>query len=345
MAAADRRGHSDVAEALRREPQAFQFFQAVRLLRLLRRRERAVGASGGDPVRFATHASLDFPASEVQALDPAEDGGPPRMTVNFMGLTGPSGVLPSHYTVALLERRIRYRDATAHRFFDIFNHRLLRLFYEAWEKYRFWARYERGEERDGLTRQLLDLVGLGTDGLYGRGAAGVPDERLAHFAGLAAQRPRSAAAVAATLGGVLGVPVRVLELRGRWLTVPERDRTRLGRANAGLGDTALVGRRAWEHQSSFRVRVGPLGRRQFDRFLPGAGGHEALVALTTFLVGPALLFDVQLVLRREEVPRLELSRAAPPRLGWTTWLATRRPVAADPDDVILSGQKTAEGGR
>ena len=50
------------------------------------------------------------------------------MTVNFMGLTGPSGVLPRHYTERLFaevrgEERHALRD-----WLDLFNHRLVSLF-------------------------------------------------------------------------------------------------------------------------------------------------------------------------------------------------------------------------
>ena len=54
-------------------------------------------------MRFAASTSLGFPASEIQPLhlNDATDAGahaPARMTVNFLGLTGPQGVLPHVYT-------------------------------------------------------------------------------------------------------------------------------------------------------------------------------------------------------------------------------------------------------
>ncbi len=66
------------------------------------------------------------------------------MNVNFMGLTGPQGVLPLYYS-ALLRERLRARDSSMRSFLDIFNHRAISLFYRAWEKHHFTVGYESNE--------------------------------------------------------------------------------------------------------------------------------------------------------------------------------------------------------
>ncbi len=105
-----------IEEQLFSEGYCFDFFQAVRLLerldRLRRpverqdRPRRPVGGPGSlqeEPMRFHAHLSLAFPPSAIYEIEPPR-GTPaiPHMTVTFMGLTGPSGILPRHYTDILL---------------------------------------------------------------------------------------------------------------------------------------------------------------------------------------------------------------------------------------------------
>src|SRR6516165_4631818 len=86
--------HTLFAEAYR-----FDFFQAVRLLERLSGGRTPVGGDGPparEVVRFLTKLSLAFPPSAIDRIEPPppESAAPPRMTVSFLGLTGPSAVLP-----------------------------------------------------------------------------------------------------------------------------------------------------------------------------------------------------------------------------------------------------------
>ncbi len=78
-----------------------------------------------------------FPASELQGLERGKDGQL-KMFVNFMGLSAAVGALPHVYTDFLLERA-KAKDRGPGDFFDLFNHRIISLFYRAWQKYRFYV--------------------------------------------------------------------------------------------------------------------------------------------------------------------------------------------------------------
>ena len=315
----------------------FEFFQAVRLLERMEREREPVGA-GGPPareaVRFRTRASLGFPASQIHEVrQAARDDMPLEMVVAFMGLTGPLGLLPHAYTQLVIDR-LRAQDTTLSDFLDLFNHRLISFFFRAWEKYRFPVAYEKSR-RDPCTEYLYDLIGMGTAGLTGR--TSVPDEGLLLYAGLIAQQPHSAIALQGILQDYFRVPVAIRQFQGQWVPLEPEYRTFLGSANCGLGDNAICGERVFTEYSKFRVRLGPLAFRRYVSFLPTGASHIPLTDLTRFLVNRELDFEVQLVLKKEEVPACQLSSAAetPPMLGWTTWLKTKE-LAEDASQVVLS---------
>src|SRR5205823_27398 len=130
------------------EPFVFDFFQAVRVLERLAKDRKPVGRTGSprdEVVRFRAHLSLTFPPSSIYDLQRPTEALPlPLMTVAFMGLYGPSGVLPRHYTELLLRLNWEGKGDEKHtlrQWFDLYNHRFISLFYRAWEKYRLYFPY------------------------------------------------------------------------------------------------------------------------------------------------------------------------------------------------------------
>jgi type VI secretion system protein ImpH len=325
-------------ELLYSEPYRFAFFQAVRLLERTSPGKEGVGRAvvpGNEIVRFRTHPSLAFPPSEIvelKAPPPGQEDRPPEMTVNFIGLTGPQGVLPHPYT-ELVRERVSYKDTALWSFFDIFNHRIASLFYRAWEKYRFPIAYERQGE-DAFTEYLFDLIGMGTPGLRGR--MSVRDQALLLYAGHIAQKPHSGVSIAAVLRDYFRVPAEVVQFVGQWFPLEPENVTRMGQANCELGRTLVAGDSVFVSQSKFRVRLGPLTLAQFVSFLPVGPAWKPVTDLTRYLAGLEFDYDVQLVLRKEDVPpcSLDSKSSLPPMLGWTTWITSETP-RRDADEVIL----------
>jgi type VI secretion system protein ImpH len=357
------------------EGYAFDFFQAVRLLQRLDPARQPVGREGpplAEAVRFQPHLSLAFPPSSIYEVErPGPALAVPRMTVAFLGLTGPSGVLPRHYTELLLrlERDAKGPEKRALRaWLDLFNHRLTSLFYRAWEKYRFAIPYERGEyargEGDAFTRSLFSLVGLGVPALRGRlrvsawegdEAEGrervlgrVDDLALLHYGGFLAHRPRCAASLEALVQDYFGLPAQARQFQGQWLRLEPASQSRLGGGarNNELGVSLVAGERVWDVQSKFRLRLGPLRYPRFRDLLPdrspgpGPKAFFLLCQLVRLYAGPEFDFDVQLVLRAEDVPecRLEDGGGVGARLGWNTWVRTQA-YPRDADDAVFAGEE------
>lgn len=355
MPAAKRRIAPGLIRRLADEPYRFEFFQAVRLL--LSARRHGAHDSGADAlesvIRFRNSISLAFPASEIEALeiewdDESTDGSRPAgtpvrsavMTAAFIGLTGPSGVLPRHYTQHVAERELHHRDFATRAFLDIFTNRAVALFYRSWLKYRLHFRHE-NERGGGLLPLALSFAGLGLSGTRNRladAAGGVADESLAYYAAAMRARPQSAGWFARVAADYFGAAFHAEQFVGQWLALPPQERTYLGAANCVLGQSAFCGARVWERQSRVRLTIGPLRRKQFDDFLPGAAAVLSLRRLFRLMAGAAVDCEVQLLLDRRDAAGVRLnSRAGEARLGWNAWCGAPAGAAHAGDTRYLIG--------
>jgi len=359
--------------ALLERPERYGFFQAVRLLYRNHGLPNRRGGVEHDPVKFGAAVSLAFPAGELADLKkvPAStgNGSPPMadptssiveplmatrysMIVNFMGLTGPLGALPRHYSEWLIARQ-QARDHAGREFLDIFNHRLIQLFWLAWSKHRPDVTLEFRHDQ-GLLRYVYDLVGMGTPALskklslpqsktatdtsHGTSAGlastprtapsstPLPSSALAYYSGIIAQRPHSAGALARVIGDIVSAPVRAQSCLGTWQCMPAGERTRLGTANARLADGCVLGQHYWDRQTTLQLVVGPLDLQHFKSLLPTGPMLAGVVEVCRFMTGMALDLRLKLELRADAVTPIRLggkpSDAA--RLGWNTWLSGRR---------------------
>ena len=343
MAAPGGRTDSSLEEALFERGYEFEFFQEARLLARIFAERKPVGGIAKPKeefARFGAQLSMAFPPSAVHEIERVPDSDDPaRVTVAFLGLTGTQGVLPFCYTEWMIARQSA-KDDTLAAFFDLFNHRLLSLFYRAWEKHHPPVLYELGAARhqqpDPYTHSLFDFIGLGTEGL--RQQLRFNEEGLLLYAGLIAQRPLSTAALRSILRDYFGVPVAIDQFVGEWYELEPADRSYLstdGEWNQ-LGVAAFLGEAVWNQQARFRIRLGPMPLPRYLEFLPDQEAMAKLVELTTFLVGQTMAFEVQTFLRAGDVPGCRLSDEGPdaPRLGWIGWLKTEDFIT-DPGDAVF----------
>jgi type VI secretion system protein ImpH len=342
MGSAIWRANYSLEELLTHQSFEFAFFQAVRLIVALRPNHPPVGVWSKpeqEAIRFRSRQSISFPASELHSIE-KDQNGKFHVNVNFLGLTGFKGVLPLHYTELALEDSKSDSHSLAD-FLDLFNHRFISLFYRAWEKHHFAIAYERaqrpGSEQDPFTSYLFSLIGLGTNNLRRR--LPINDVALLPYAGLIAQKPHSMSALEGILRDYFGVPVSVRGFQGRWHQLRQEDLSYLrseGTYNR-LGGGAVAGDAVWVQQARFTVSVGPLTLERFRDFLPNGGDFHQAVALIRFFTERALDFDIQPILKAEEVPLCQFGCDAKksPRLGWSGWLKAAE-LQGDVDDAVFS---------
>ncbi len=327
-----------VAALLEQEPYRTEFFQAVRLLQRMGGERGPVGyfvAPNQEAVRFSSLPTLTFPPSQLYALDRGPDGQP-RLVVQFMGSVAAVSSLPHTYTEYLLGL-LRDRDTVMAEFLDIFNHRMISLFYRGWEKHRFFLGFEQGG-RDTLSPRLRDMLGLGTAGLEERTA--LPDRAYLAYTGLLGRHTRSAASLQQLLEDFFALPVRVEQFAGTWRRLPKGDQTIFSdaaRASERLGVATVVGSEIWDQHGRIRVVLGPMPLRSYLSFLPGNAAYQQLETWMRFFTSGQYETEVQLILERAEAPGCVMGAtgAERPRLGLVSWLKTR-PLTRDPGDAVFS---------
>jgi len=322
-------------QQLERTPWRFGFLQTLRWLDSLRPERPPLGESvrpEDEPIRLGQDPSMIFAPSELAQLDRSQAGTAPRLLVHFFGLVGPQGPLPLHLTDYARDRLRNANDPTFARFLDLFHHRMLSLYYRAWAQAQPAVSLDR-PDRHRFSIYLGALEGIGMPTLKARDA--MPDPLKLHFTGHLANPSRHPEGLGAILSSYLRLPVRIEEFIGHWLRIPDVCYWRLGRSrdNGILGQSISLGGRVWDHQSKFRIRIGPVCQAAFDSLLPSGDSLKAVRAIVRNYVGDQLDWDLNPVLAEAEVKPVPLGGSG--RLGWNTWLMSR-PLGRDGHDLKLN---------
>lgn len=359
------------------DPTSYDFFQAVRQLQNLSRMNlaalnrntgnsvfgRPLGGSlsqEGEFVRFCAHASNSFPAGSIQNANTIfrrDRAGKTlkqiEITVNFMGIFGPNGILPRHYTdLAIQMNRLHdLKEPNAYcEFLDLFNNRLIALFYLAWEKYQLPVHQEMKQagQLNPIEFLIKNLGGLGTKGLTRRffikseSQSEVPQQFVSDMflsKRLARSRPLiSIVALQNLVSLVAGVRAHIRCFSGCWIGIPPTEQTRIGSNGAGhsaaLGVNATVGSRIWSVQSEYLVELGPVDWKDLDRFLPRNASiptqpDQNLLTMVRQLLSlktdPTLVPRIKILTKSDTIRPARLAKASlgldqPSKLGWNTWL-------------------------
>ena len=313
-----------LASLLERDPGRFEPTTAFRVAQ----------HSAGD------HLSVSSPVGVSPAPLAVNDfkrkGATASVRASMGGLLGPLGAMPPSYN-ELVMREERNRAHGLAGFFDIFTSRLTELFVDASEKYRLARRLRWNSDRGGnaFISALFSLAGFGTARL--KEQVRPDDELILRFSGFFATRTRNTINLRAMLDEFSGLPVTIELFRGRWLSIPVEERSRMGQPQGvQLGINATAGAAIHDFGGSFRVVIGPVDYEDYRSLSPGSANIDALFALTRLYVGPTLDFDIQVVLKKEHIPFCQLGEDGdPPRLGWNSWA---RVGSADRDsgDAIIA---------
>lgn len=326
---------NDLMAALKKAPYGFDFFHALRLIECAYPEKPLIGQSKrpiDDPVRFGQEVSLAFESSTLSKFIPSKDGKPARLNQLFLGLFGPNGPMPLHFTEYVKIRQHNFHDHTLARFADVFHHRMIGLYYRARANAEPAFSFDRPEQNQ-FASYVGAFAGIANEAMLKRDD--MPDLAKVHYVGLFSAQAKNADGLIAILTDFFKLPVKLDELIGEWLSISLGEQTRLGESpvTGQLGNSVVLGSKVWSCQHKFRVVFGPLSLDEYQSLLPAGKRLQTLVAIVQNYVGFEFNWDVNLVLRKEQVPMASLDGNT--RLGWTSWVGQRLS-SQDADDLMLN---------
>ncbi|WGO83916.1 type VI secretion system baseplate subunit TssG [Arsenophonus apicola] len=263
------------------------FYQNVRrLLSKCLRKGRQVSVPD-DVVRFESVLTLDAPEREVESVTVDESMAEETtycMAVNHFGLLGTHGALPLRYTEWLIDRRYRYGDDSAKAFLDVFNHRLLSLRFQVWQKYRLYVNAELN------TKRQLPAVITAVTGLSAEQMASLP---AADMSGLLSTSVRSLVNLERLLQREFQLAVKIQPFHGRWRKVASEYQAILG--GCRLGEAPVIGQYFCDIQSHFLIQFTCSKPQQWEKFLSNSDVYSQLNQRVGLFTGGILSFSLELL--------------------------------------------------
>lgn len=329
-------GLQELLARLSATPWAFGFTALMRRLGAAHTTLPRIGLASRpqqEPFRLGQTAALTFAPREIaevvlpgKADSPLAPGAPlprsgnnpalPMVRLYGLGLLGPNGPLPLHYTELVRDRTENHNDSTLADFLDIFHHRYLTHMYRAWAQSQAAAGLDRVDD-ETFSRYIAQLTGH--DPLEIRDSVLPAHARMAASTHLS-REARNPDGLAQTLARFFAVPVQLQEFVMHWIRIDEQDQTRLGmpRTSSVMGVGAIAGEVVADRQNKFRLVLGPLYLDEYLGFTPQGQNLPLLVEWVRGFVGFEFVWEVELRVRKDSAPPARLDERE--KLGWSTWL-------------------------
>ncbi|MGF1873278.1 type VI secretion system baseplate subunit TssG [Photobacterium indicum] len=300
---------------LQKKVESYNFYQLVELLHRLQEEDpESEDWEVTCRLLFSANPSLGFAASDVTNLQVLNDSRL-KLQTSFFGLIGSQSPLPGFF----LERLATEGENGLRKpFLDFFNNRLIALVYRVWRKYRYYVRFKE-DASDDFSAQLFALVGLADQNL--RGETPINWCKMLSYAGMLAGRSRSPQVVSGIVAhcfDLADVTIRQWEVRK--VTIPENQQMQLGMANARLGEDTLIGKEVQDCTGKFVIYIKGMTQERFKDFLPSGKEYLPFCKLIEFILREQMAFDLEMELKQDEAPPMQLGGQKGFSLGWSSFM-------------------------
>ena len=269
-----------------------------------------------EAMRFRPPVSRAYPDEPVRGPSDSDGGA---VDVALTALYGVYGVLPDYFTDELQgegKDRQALRD-----FLDMFNHRLMRLMYDTWRRYRFFSedvldpKSERAKLEAAQLNRITGLLGDRDDPPYLRGL------RWGNM-GMYRRATRSSGALMDLLRAFLpGFRIDLESFVAQFRDIPSEQHAVLGRnIRIGAEGSFLVGRRIKDIAGGVRLTFRDLDYETYMRLLPGGSWRGEIADLVKDFTRGRADALIKLELRGDQVPDWQLGQR---QLGMNLWLKSR----------------------
>lgn len=289
-----------------------------------------------DPVRLSGNPSLSFQGAAIDKLRQGTKSHPAQLYCNCMGLLGSNGPMPIHFTEHALQRAAHKDDPTFRDFVDIFNHRMLSLFYRAMAETDPAINLDREQENRFV--DFTSAVG-GFLSAPASSAKSLAKNTRLHFSGWYGAKTRCPDGLVSIISGYFFLPCKIREFIGGWLPIPGQSVIALSSRESGceLGLSCYLGRRTWSSNHKIEIKIGPVKWQQYNTFAPGESNNADLQELVSSYLGDEFDWDIKLELLPGETRSIKLNGQH--RLGFNSWLMAPGSKKSKPVSATLSRQQ------
>lgn len=319
-----------------KEPYTYEFNQVIWWLRKLNQMRffqtiensdesspTEVHIKAFESIRLRATVRYNAPPTAVDKIEIAKYQGEfqPVVWINFTGIAGIQGPLALVYTEQVF-RNTRARDNAAATFLDIFNHRIISLFYSSHSTIPGFAPISPHQSPIGKI-----LLALG-----GQEASYIPHPELKTYLltykHLFWKCVRSAENLRQILSSFFSAEVFVGEFYGQYVPIDPQKLTRIGIRGGEfntLGRDAFLGDRSWRQDRKIQIMIHDMKLEQYALFNPYTEGMNLLhfIRICRSYVPSTIGFEAYLSVQKGHKKTTILGQQH--YLGFDTWLTESEP--------------------